>query len=49
MKSVILENYFRISVLSEDVVRIEFDREGKFEDRNTFFVPHRDLYEGALY
>lgn len=49
MKSVILENYFRISVLSEDVVRIEFDRKGKFEDRNTFFVPHRDLYEGALY
>lgn len=49
MKSFILENVFRITVLSDDIVRVECNKEGNFIDENTFFIPHRDQFLGAPY
>ncbi len=34
----------RIQLLSEEIVRIEYARKGKFCDDNTFFIPSRDKF-----
>lgn len=39
-------NRIRIQFLSENIIRIERLDKGKFEDRNTFFIPSREAFCG---
>lgn len=47
MKDIIVGK-LRIQLISDGIIRIEKAREGKFEDRNTFFIPNRDFYNKEL-
>lgn len=38
----------RIQLLSEDIVRIEYGKNGKFCDSNTFFIPNRTQFTGNV-
>lgn len=44
MEQFIIEN-IRIQLLSEDIVRIERMKKGKFCDNNTFFIPNKEQYK----
>jgi len=43
MEQIICDN-IRVQLLSEDVVRIEYGKNGKFCDDNTFFIPNKKGY-----
>ena len=43
----IIKGNIRVQLLDADTVRIEYAKDGKFCDENTFFVPHRTEYKGA--
>lgn len=43
----IIYGKLRVQLLSENIVRIEVARKGKFCDENTFFIPDRDQYKGT--
>lgn len=45
MSGVIIEKKIRVQVLSKDIVRIEYNKKGVFEDKNTFFVPNRSNFD----
>ncbi len=38
----------RVQLLSEDILRIELKKDGKFCDGNTFFIPNRTDYTGSI-
>lgn len=38
----------RVQLLSENIVRIEYGKNGKFCDENTFFIPGRTDYTGGV-
>lgn len=40
----IVKGNIRIQLLSEDVVRIEYAKKGRFCDENTFFIPNKTDY-----
>ena len=44
----IICDYIRVQLLSEDVVRIEYGKIGKFCDDNTFFIPDRTAYTSGV-
>ena len=44
MENITIGN-IRVQLLSEEIVRIEYEKHGKFENRNTFFVPNKSKYE----
>lgn len=46
MEQVIYGN-IRVQLLSENIVRIEYGKNGKFCDENTFFIPSRTDYTGG--
>lgn len=46
MEQFIIEN-IRIQLLSEDIVRIERRKNGKFCDDNTFFMPNKEQYKNS--
>lgn len=37
----------RVQLLSEQIVRIEYGKNGRFFDGNTFFIPEREQYENS--
>jgi len=43
MESIVLGD-IRVQLLSNDIVRVEYGKNGKFEDRNTFFIPNKSDY-----
>ena len=43
METIIIDN-IRVQLLSEDIVRVEYGRNGKFLDNDTFFIPNRHEY-----
>ncbi len=43
MENVILGK-IRIQLISCDIIRVEFDKNGRFEDVPTFFIPNRDEF-----
>ncbi len=43
MEQIICGN-IRVQLLSEEIVRIEYGKDGKFCDRNTFFIPDKEKY-----
>ena len=47
MEQIICDN-IRVQLLSEDVVRIEYGKNGKFCDDNTFFIPDRTAYTSGV-
>lgn len=47
MEQVIYGN-IRVQLLSENIVRIEYGKNGKFCDENTFFIPSRTDYTGGV-
>ncbi len=47
MEQIICDN-IRVQLLSEDVVRIEYGKNGKFCDDNTFFIPDRRAYTSGV-
>ncbi len=44
MENIVIGN-IRVQLLSDDLVRIEYGKNGRFENRNTFFIPNRSDYE----
>lgn len=46
MKDFII-NQVRVQILSQNVVRIEQARRGKFCDESTYFIPDRSVFEGC--
>lgn len=38
---IILNNQIRFTVLNENIFRLEYEKNGVFEDRNTFVIPNR--------
>jgi len=49
MEQIVYGN-IRVQLLSEDIVRIEYAKNGKFCDENTFFIPNRtSCTDGVLY
>ena len=47
MNSIVLDK-IRVQALSYDIIRIEYDKDGHFEDRPTFFVPERQSFTGDV-
>lgn len=47
MEEIIYGN-IRVQLLSEEIVRIEYGKNGKFCDENTFFIPNRTEYTGGV-
>ncbi len=47
MKQIIFDN-IRVQLLSEEIIRIEYAKNGKFCDDNTFFIPNRTDYKGGV-
>ena len=47
MEEIIYGN-IRVQLLSEEIVRIEYGKNGKFCDENTFFIPNRTEYKGSV-
>ncbi len=47
MEQIICDD-IRVQLLSEDVVRIEYGKNGKFCDDNTFFIPDRTAYTSGV-
>ena len=47
MEQIIYGN-IRVQLLSEEIVRIEYGKNGKFCDENTFFIPNRTEYTGGV-
>lgn len=47
MEEIIYGN-IRVQLLSEDIVRIEYGKNGKFCNENTFFIPNRTEYKGSV-
>ncbi len=47
MEQIICDN-IRVQLLSEDVARIEYGKNGKFCDDNTFFIPDRTAYTSGV-
>ena len=43
MNSIVLDK-IRVQALSYDIIRIEYDKDGCFEDRPTFFIPERQSF-----
>ena len=43
----IIYGKLRVQLLSDDIIRIEVARKGKFCDENTFFIPDRAQYAGT--
>ncbi len=41
----IISGNIRVQLLSENIVRIEYGKNGKFCDKNTFFIPNKTEYE----
>lgn len=48
MEQIILGNV-RVELLSKDIVRIEYAKNGSFCDENTFFIPNRTVYTGGVF
>lgn len=46
MEQIILDNV-RVQLLSEDIVRVEYAKDGKFCDKNTFFIPDKSAYQNT--
>lgn len=46
MNGAMIFKNIRVELLSEDIIRIEYNAKGSFWDRNTFFIPNREQYEG---
>ena len=40
----IVSNNIRVQLLSEEIIRIECGKDGKFLDGNTFFIPDKRQY-----
>lgn len=47
MEQIIYGN-IRVQLLSKDIVRVEYGKNGRFCDENTFFVPNRTAYRGGI-
>lgn len=47
MEQIIYGN-IRVQLLSEEIVRIEYGKNGKFCNENTFFIPNRTEYTGGV-
>ncbi len=47
MEQIVYGN-LRVQLLSEEIVRIEYAKNGKFCDENTFFIPNRTDYTGGV-
>ncbi len=47
MEQIIYGN-IRVQLLSEEIVRIEYGKNGKFCNENTFFIPNRTEYKGSV-
>lgn len=47
MTSEFIFGKIRVQLLSEDIVRVEYARKGKFWDDNSFFIPDRKAFSGA--
>ncbi len=47
MEEIIYGN-IRVQLLSEEIVRIEYGKNGKFCNENTFFIPNRTEYTGGV-
>ncbi len=47
MKQIVYGN-IRVQLLSEEIVRIECAKNGRFCDENTFFIPNRTEYKNAV-
>lgn len=47
MEQIIYGNV-RVQLLSENTVRVEYGKNGKFCDENTFFIPNRTQYVGGV-
>ena len=41
----IISGNIRVQLLSENIIRIEYGKNGKFCDKNTFFIPNKTEYE----
>ena len=44
MKKEIIIDKIRVQILSNDIIRIEYNERKKFLDENTFFIPNRSNY-----
>ncbi len=47
MEQIIYGN-IRVQILSENIVRIEYGKNGSFCDENTFFIPNKTAYTGGV-
>ena len=47
MEQIIFGN-IRVQLLSENIVRVEYGKNGKFCDENTFFIPNRTDFTGGV-
>lgn len=47
MEQIIYGN-IRVQLLSENIVRIEYGKNGRFCDENTFFIPNRTAFTGGV-
>ena len=47
-ENMIIGNQYRITVLTEGLVRLEYNADGEFEDRATQMVLYRDFPRGGL-
>lgn len=47
MEQIIYGN-IRIQLLNESIVRVEYGKNGKFCDKNTFFIPNRTDFSGGV-
>ena len=48
MQKEVIAGNIRVQLLSEDIVRIEYGKDGVFCDENTFFIPNRTDYAETL-
>ena len=47
MEQIIYGN-IRVQLLNENIVRVEYGKNGKFCDKNTFFIPNRSGFTGGV-
>ena len=47
MEQIIYGN-IRVQILNENIVRIEYGKNGRFCDENTFFIPNKTAYTGVV-
>lgn len=43
----IISGNIRVQFLSEDIIRVEYGKKGKFCDKDTFFIPNRNSFAGC--